>query len=83
MFHVLFSEIDVVPWVLSEDDFLTRVDELAETRFADAPPGRVSVEAQDELQRTLWRSYYPNAAGLAILARQIREGREAVARRRA
>lgn len=83
MFTVLFSEMEVVPWVLSEDEFLTRIDELAETRFAGAPSGRVSVEAVDEQQRTLWRSYYPNVKGLAILARQIREGRDAIARRRA
>jgi hypothetical protein len=81
MLRVLFSEIGVAPWVLSEDEFIHKIEQLRKIGFAGTPPGRVSVEAVDELERVKWRAYYPNVAGLAILARQIREGREAVARR--
>lgn len=82
MLRVLFSEIEISPWVLSEDEFLSRIEELTRTRFADVPQGRVSVEAVDELDRIKWRAYYPNATGLEMLADEIREGREAIARRR-
>jgi hypothetical protein len=77
MLHVLFSEAATPRWVLTEDEFLSRIDSLAASRFARTPAGRVSVEAVDELDRIKWRAYFPNASGLVILARQIREGRAA------
>jgi hypothetical protein len=81
--RVLFSPKDVAPWVLSEDELLSQVDRLAETGFAGAPVGMVTVEAVDELGRIQWLAHYASAADLAILARHIREGRKALASRRA
>jgi hypothetical protein len=82
MLRMLFGHTDVALWVLSEDEFLSRIDGLADRGFAGAPFGAVSVEAIDELGRLKWRAHYKGAAELAILARQIREGRNALARRR-
>jgi len=73
--HVLFNENGVAPWVLTEEEFLNRIETLEATHFARAPLGRVSVEAFDELDRVQWRAYYPDVAALVILARHFREGR--------
>jgi hypothetical protein len=83
MLRVFFGQVEVPPWVLSEDELLSRVESLAEEGCAGTPAGPVSVEAVDELGRLKWRAHYSSAADLAILARQIREGRNAIARRRA
>ena len=77
MLHVLFSQVAIPGWVLTEDEFLCQIDMLAADGFAGTPAGRVSVEAVDELDRIQWRAYFPNASSLVILARQIREGRAA------
>lgn len=81
MVRVSFSEIGFSPWLLSEDEFLSRVEAMAKTQFADAPPGRISVEAIDDFDRIKWRAYYANVTGLELLAREIIEGREASAHR--
>jgi hypothetical protein len=83
MLRVFFGPNERSSWELSEDELLSRVDGLANVSFAGAPAGRVSVEAVDELGRVKWCAYYPGAADLAILARQIRQARAALARRRA
>jgi RNA polymerase sigma-70 factor (ECF subfamily) len=74
---------DALSWVLSEDEFLSRVDSLAGQGFVGTPSGPVSVEAIDADERVKWRSHYPSAAGLVILARQIRAERTARASRSA
>jgi hypothetical protein len=79
---MLRVRFDKRTWLLSEDEFLNKIDELARCDFADAPAGRVAVEGVDELDRVQWRSFYTNAAGLGILAREIRAGRAAQALRR-
>ena len=81
MLRVLFNEVGAAPWLLTEDEFLEHIGALAQRGFVGVPVGRVSVEAIDELDRIQWRAYYPNTAALAILAREIRQGRDAVARR--
>jgi hypothetical protein len=82
MLRVLFGpSADALAWTLSEGELLSRVADLAETGFAAAPLGRVTVEALDARGRIQWCAYYRCAAELAILARQIREAREALARR--
>jgi hypothetical protein len=83
MLKVFLGPNDRSPWELSEDELLSRVDGLAKVSFAGVRPGRVSVEAIDELGRVQWCAYYPCAADLAILARQIRQARAALAGRRA
>ncbi len=83
MLRVLFNRDDHATWVLTEDEFLSRIDQLAATDFADAPTGPVAVEGVDELDRVKWRGLYPNAASLITLAREIRAGRGEAMRRRA
>jgi hypothetical protein len=84
MLRVVFGQQSAPSWVLSEDEFLGKIDELtAAGTFDDVPAGQVCVEALDALDRVLWRAYYPRAADLAILARQIREERNVLAKRRA
>ena len=77
MLRVHLGPNDATPWVLSEDELLSQIDRLAVKGFAEAPSGPVAVEAVDELGRVQWRASYSRAADLAILARQIREGRKA------
>lgn len=83
MLRVLFNRDDEPTWVLTEDELLSRIDQLAANGFAQAPAGPVAVEGVDERDRVKWRGLYPNAAALTTLAREIREGRKAAARRRA
>ena len=80
MLRVSFGTSGVPTWLVSETEFLSNYDELLRNGFAGTPPGRVIVEAVDERQRLKWRAHYTSAAGLAMLAREIREGRAAVAR---
>jgi hypothetical protein len=77
MLQVLFST-STAPRELTEDEFLARIEGWEAEGFARAPHGRVSVQAIDLLDRVSWRAYYPNAAALVELAREIREGRAAV-----
>ena len=86
MLRILFSaaqdEGDLRMWWLSEDAFLERIDTLVARGFEAAPAGKVRVEAVDRLDRIQWRAYYWSARGLVMLARQIRQGRSALSRRR-
>lgn len=77
MLQVRFSAC-TTPCELTEDEFLDRVDGWAAEGFAKAPPGRVTVQGVDLLDRVAWSAYYPNATALVVLAREIREGRAAV-----
>jgi hypothetical protein len=77
MLHVLFSAC-TTPCELTEDEFLDRVDSWAAEGFATAPPGRVTVHGVDLLDRVAWSAYYPNAAALVVLTREIRETRAAM-----
>ena len=87
MLRIVFTaardEGDLLMWWLSEEAFLERIDELTARGFEAAPAGKVRVEAVDRLDRIQWRAYYWSARGLVMLARQIRQGRSAISRRRA
>ncbi|HET6331706.1 MAG TPA: hypothetical protein VFG30_00760 [Polyangiales bacterium] len=77
MLQVLFSAT-TQPCELTEDEFLARVDCWVADGFAQVPSGPVSVQDVDLLDRVSWRAYYPSAAALVKLAREIREGRAAM-----
>jgi hypothetical protein len=77
MLQVFFSAV-TRPCELTEDEFLARIERWEADDFARAPSGPVSVQDVDLLDRVTWRAYYPSAAALVELAREIREGRAAM-----
>jgi hypothetical protein len=56
---------------LTESQFISEVLGWAERSFALAPPGAITIESLDELQRVRWRAYCQRARELLRVARQI------------
>jgi hypothetical protein len=59
------------PKLLSENEFIKEVQQMATRNFAGAPAGPVLVEALDARSCVGWRGYYEGAAGLIVLLRQL------------
>ena len=59
------------PRLLTQDQFINEVGQMARRDFAGAPVGPVLVEALDECSEVIWRGYYEGAAGLVVLLRQL------------
>jgi hypothetical protein len=65
------------PQVLDEDEFVRRIEHMAESGFADSPPGPIVVEILDDRGRVLWQGHYTSVTRLEDLAAAIHAERRA------
>lgn len=81
MIRVALKHDDAVARVLSEDEFIREIGELADAGFAGAARGPVSIEALDGDGRVRWRAYFPSVERLAPLARELVREQSAIPER--
>jgi malonyl CoA-acyl carrier protein transacylase len=82
MLRLTWQASPLPPRVLSQDELIRELEEMAARAFAGASPGAVSIEALDEGSRVTWSAYYKSAAELATLLRQLLAEREIASRGR-
>ena len=71
MIRVALKPADAPPRVLSEEEFIREIAELAAAGFTGAKPGPVSVEALEPDGRVSWRAYYTSIERLAEMAEEL------------